>query len=255
MIRKLDKKTREILEQKNVDLANFSVELSIRQNGNYDVNEEHLIVDVSFYNDYESEDTIGSALYFLYDAKNVHVSDIRDMADGYSFDMYQAVSSVRIYPSEEFSILDEIEGFPDDPEENTPWLEFQNIARETGIHAFSYEKGFEQGTFEGLSYHEKTSSVWGKILVLYDIKIQEEYRTNSIINTIFPNMLSAFKNIGLDWVIINPNISKEYMKHKNYPFSTQKQYNTFLSKIGFVKTYGRLHNEQFCWCLDLQSIK
>ncbi|MGR9635274.1 hypothetical protein ACU82A_30270 [Bacillus cereus] len=255
MIQKLDKKTIAILEQKNLDLDSFSVELSIRQHGYYDVNEGHLIVEVSFFNDYESEDAIGSAVYFLYDAKNVHVSNIRDMADEYSFDMYQALSSVRIYCSKDEAILDEIEGFLDDPEENTPWIEFQNFAREIGIHAFSYEKGFEQGTFEGLPYHDKTSSVWGKILVLNDIKLKEEYRTNIIISTIFRNMLLAFKNIGLEWVIINPNINEEYMKHENYPFSTQKKYNTFLSKIDFTKTHGRLHNEQFCWCLYLQSIK
>lgn len=255
MTQKLDKKTREILEQKNLDLDGFSVELSIRQHGYYDVSEEHLTVEVSFFNDCESEDTIGSAVYFLYDAKNVHVSNIRDMADEYGFDLYQALSSVRIYCSKDEAILDEIEGFPSYPEENTPWIELQNFARETGIHAFSYEKGFEQGTFEGLPYHAETLSVWGKILVLNDIKIQEEYRTNVIINTIFKNMLSTFKNIGLDWLIVNPNIDEEYMKHENYPFSTQKKYNTFLSKIGFTKTYGRLHNEQFCWCLYLQNIK
>ncbi|RGP42645.1 hypothetical protein [Bacillus thuringiensis] len=254
MVPKLDKKTREILEQKNLDLDGFSVEFSIRQHGYYDVSEGHLIVEVSFFNDYESEDAIGSAVYFLYDAKNVHVSNIRDMADGNSFDMYQALSSVRIYRSEDEAILDELEGFPDDPEENTPWIEFQNFARETGIHAFSYEKGFEQGTFEGLPYHAKTSSVWGKILVLNDIKIQEEYGTNAIISSIFQNMLATFKNVGLDWVIINPNINEEYMKSEEYPFSTQKKYNEFLSKIGFTKTYGRLHNDQFCWCLDFQNI-
>lgn len=255
MIRKLDKKTREILEQKNLNLDGFSVELSIKQHGDHNVSEGHLIVEVSFFNDYESEDVIGSAVYFLYDAKNVHVSNIRDMADGYSFDMYQALSSVRIYCSETEAILNEMEGFLDDPEENTPWIELQNFARETGIHAFSYEKGFEQGTFEGLSYHEKTFSVWGKVLVLNDIKIQEEYRTNVIISTIFRNMLLAFKNIGLDWIIINPNIDEEYMKRENYPYSTQKKYNSFLSKIDFAKTHGRLHNEEFCWCLYLQDIK
>ncbi|MED1304784.1 hypothetical protein BK704_01420 [[Bacillus thuringiensis] serovar konkukian] len=255
MIQKLDKKTIAILEQNNLNLDYFSVELSIRQPGNYDVNDGHLIVEVSFFSDYESEDVIGSAVYFLYDATNVHVSNMRDMADGYSFDMYQALSSVRIYCSKDEAILDEIEGYIDDPEENTPWIEIQNYARETGIHAFSYEKGFEQGTFEGLPYDEKTFSVWGEILVLNDIKIQEEYRTNVIISTIFRNMLLAFKNIGLDWLIINPNINEEYMKRENYPFSTPKKYNTFLSKIGFTKTYGRLHNEEFCWCLYLQGIK
>ncbi|MCF7625524.1 hypothetical protein CQ056_28210 [Peribacillus simplex] len=252
MVRGLDKKTKDILEQKDLDLHDFSVELSMRQHGFTDVSDDKFIK-VSFYNHYESDEVIGTASYFLYDAKNVHVSVIRDMADGNSFDMYQAVSSVRIYDSEVEAGFDEMEGFLEDQNGNTPWLEIQNNARETGIHAFAYPKGLEQGTFEGLPYHPTTQSVWGRILVLEDITIQEEYRTNAITNAIFLNMLATFKNIGLDWVIINPNINEDYMKNENYPFYTQEKYNKFLAKIGFIKTYGRLHNEQYCWCFDLQN--
>lgn len=253
MTQDLDEKTKKILELKGLDLNDFSVEISIRQDTYSDENDEQLFINVSFYNHPESYEAFGSASYILYDAENIHVSDIRDMADNYSFDMYQAVSSVRIYYSEEAALIDESEGFPGLRNEDTHWLGLQDFARQTGIHIFSYEKGFEQGTFEGIQHDSETHSVWGKVLVLNEITIQEEYRANAIINNIFQNTLSVFKKTGLNWVIINPNINEEYMKEKNYPFYTQKNYNDFLSKIGFSKTHGRLHENKFCWCFGLQT--
>ncbi|WP_336769912.1 hypothetical protein [Bacillus bombysepticus] len=255
MTQRLDRKTKEILDSKDLDLRDFSVELSLKQDGYGGVNDEHMYVNVSFYYHPDSDEEIGSTSFVLYDANNVHISDIRDIADAYSFDRYQAVSSVRIYPCREEAEFDAMEGFMFDEESNTSWLKLQEISRETGIHISPYAKGFEQGTFEGRPYSKKTSSVWGRILVLNEISIQEEYRTNAIISSLFRSMLLAFKNIGLDSLIINPNINEEYMEKGNYPFTTQKQYNAFLSKQEFTKTYGRLHDKQFCWYMDLQSIE
>lgn len=252
MVQKLDMKTRDLLEQKGLNLDDFSVEFSIRQCGYSNVGDEEF-VQVSFYNHYESDEVIGTASFLLYDAKNIHVSTIRDMADGNSFYLYQSVSSVRIYNSEDEAEFDKMIGFQEDPNGNTPWLEIQNMARQTGIHLFPYDKGFEQGTFEGLPYHLTTQSVWGRVLVLDDITIQEEYRTNAITSAIFKNMMGIFNKVGLDWLIINPNISEDYMKDEDYPFDTQDMYNEFLINIGFIKTHGRLHNDEFCWCFELQK--
>ncbi|GAB6458340.1 hypothetical protein bcgnr5390_10200 [Bacillus luti] len=255
MTQKLDRKTKGILESKDLTLEDFSVELSVRQNGYGGLNDEYMYVYVSFYCHHNSDEEIGSASYFLYDANNVHISDIRDMADNHDFDMYQAVSSVRIYSCRDEAEYDKMAGFINDADCDTPWLKLQNIARETGVHISPYQKGFEQGTFEGKPYDKKTSAAWGRILVLNEISIQDDYRTNVIISSLFRSMLLAFKNIGLDSLIINPNINEDYMEQGNYPFTTQKQYNAFLSKQGFEKTYGRLHNKQFCWYMELQSIE
>jgi len=248
---RLDKETKEILEKKDLSLEEFSVEVSMRQSGYAMENDDNQIISVSFYDNFESDEEIGYANFFLYDANVISVSDIRDIADGYSFDQYQSLSSVRIYQDAAEADFDKVMGFEHD-NENTPWFGIHEMAKATGINPFSYSKGYEQGTFEGRRFHPNTKSVWGRILVLHETSIREEYRTNAITKVLFQNMLKCLRNIGLDWVIVNPNINEEYMKMNKYPLHTQKSYKTFLSKLGFELTKGRLRDNDSCYCYQLQ---
>lgn len=252
MATRLDKKTRELLESKELMLDEFSVEVSLRESAFKD-SDDLCFVFVNFYDNSETDEVIGSAEFFLFDATQTSVSDIRDNGDGYAFDLYQSVSSVRIYCDEFSAEIDKDSDFSEDENGDTTWLEIQEMARASGIHPFSYSEGFEQGTFEGLPYHIETTSVWGSILVMDEIKIEEEYCTNPIISTLFNTMLASFRKLGIDWIIVNTNVEEEYMKVNKYPFKSKLKYNTFLTKIGFKHSHGRLHNDEVCFCYSLKN--
>ncbi|GAB6427836.1 hypothetical protein bcgnr5372_38180 [Bacillus luti] len=66
MTQKLDRKTKDILESEDLTLEDFSVELSVRQNGYDGVNDEYMYVHISFHNNRDSDEEIGTASSTLY---------------------------------------------------------------------------------------------------------------------------------------------------------------------------------------------
>ncbi|WP_154663070.1 hypothetical protein [Bacillus massiliigorillae] len=180
-------------------------------------------------------------------------ADIRECADNLEFSLYQAVSSVRIYPTKADTKFDEMHGFEKD-NENTDILLYKEYFKEMGLPFPSpYPEEFQHGVFEGKPYNAQTESVYGRILVLQDWELKNEYKTNAIIKVLFSSMMKGFYSLGQDWIIFNPNVAENYMKEMNYLYHTKKSYENFLEKQGFIKTYGRLHDGDYCYCYHIQN--
>ena len=85
--------------------------------------------------------------------------------------------------------------------------------------------------------------------IFYDeINFEKEYNKRYITEYFIKLMLTQFKLLRYyDWVIVNPIINPEYMKENNYPSPTsQESYTKFWESFKFNRTYGKLHNNDFC---------
>ncbi len=210
------------------------------------------------YTVFESDESeIGLASFYVVDATQIHVSDLRDIADGKEFHLYETLSSVRIFFDELNSEIEKEHGYKDYYEnETTDFIlgmkEKMKVIKQQGFSP--YPEGFEQYTFEDQPYHEETIDIWGKILVLDDIEFYSLFNKPFLTEALFNQLCESLKYLGyFDWLIVNPNIDDPaYFANNNYPVSNMEQYNALLEKFGFAKTHGKLHNNRFCYCMMLK---
>lgn len=198
---------------------------------------------------------IGNVAFHAINAEKMHVSIIREIADSIEFQLYQSLSSVRIFSNKEHAKLEKYFGYKNFYEEETTdfILGMKDKMKVIMQHGLApYSEGFEQYTFEDKSYHQNTIDVWGKVLVLDDIEFYALFNKPFLTKPLITQLLDSIKHIGyFDWLIINPNIDSEYIVSKNYPASSTEEYKNLLEKLGFVKSYGKLHDNQFCYCMNL----
>lgn len=204
----------------------------------------------------ESEHEIGDVSFHIVDAAKIPVANIREIADGISFNLYETVSSIRIFENKEHAIFEKERTYinyyrTELPSDILETKDIVNTLLERGISP--YPKGFEYSTFEMEKYHKETVDVWGKILILNDIKFYGSFNKNCLTPLLTVNLIKSLKYLGyFDWLLVNPNISEDYLISNNYPVSTNKEYNDFLESLGFNKTIGRLRDNRFCYYMKLK---
>lgn len=199
---------------------------------------------------------IGLVSFYVVDASKMHVSEIREIADGMEFNLYEALSSVRIFIDEMEMDYEKGTGYEVYYEFETSEFilkmkEKMKILKQQGLSP--YNDGFEQYTFEKLPYHKDTINIWGKILVIDDIEIYSLFNKAFLTEELIKQLCESLKYVGFfDWLIVNPNIDNQhYFANNNYPVSSFEEYNALLNKAGFTKTYGKLKKGRFCYCMKL----
>lgn len=234
-----------------IEIASNSFEI---ENGTAEV-EEPLwpFVTVTFQVDnFEQPIQIGEAIFRLVNSENNTATEIREIADSIDFSFYQSVASVRIYPDKNSLIY----GLPLEPMQHNKLLKELCYAVEYGTEhnlIGGYSPGFGRYTFEKNNFSPKTTSVYGKILILEDICFTNEYNKRFITEHFIKIMLKHFKLLGLfNWVIVNPNIQENYIKEHNYPAAKSiETYKKFWESFKFERSYGKLHNDDYCYVLKV----
>lgn len=210
-----------------IELEELIANVSFKQSGGlFQESSYSQHIDVSFHKEYDTEENIGTATLLYFNGTYTNHDSMREIADDLGDHLFQSISSVRVYSSKQHAETVKSMGFQMDKRTDT----FLN--------------------FDSFPFHEETESVWGRIIVLDDISLSNELNTLTIFTTLFNNMIAAFVNLGIEWIIINTN--EDFILSET-PFQNRRSYNEFLSNIGFKKSYGRSANNDFSYCYHLQK--
>lgn len=213
------------MKDTGIELEELTANVSFKQSGGFfqeSTFSQH--IDVSFHKEYDTEENIGTAAFLYFNGTYTNHDSMREIADDFGDHLFQSISSVRVYSSQQHAESDKSMGFQMDKRTDTFLI------------------------FDSFPFHEETESVWGRIIVLDDISLSNDLNTLPIFTTLFNNMIAAFVNLGIEWIIINTN--EDFSAH---PFQTRVSFNEFLSNIGFKKSYGRTANNDFSYCYHLQK--